>query len=53
MAAFDGDVDHGKVEVGQSVGLIDEIIPAAEVVRRLIAELDDALERLSRFRCRR
>ena len=40
MAAFDGDVDRGKVEVGQSVGLIDELLPAAELVRRLIAEFE-------------
>jgi enoyl-[acyl-carrier protein] reductase II len=50
MAAFDGDVDQGKVEVGQSVGLIDELMPAAAVVARLIAELEGAVERLSRFR---
>jgi enoyl-[acyl-carrier protein] reductase II len=50
MAAFDGDVEQGKVEVGQSVGLIDELLPAATVVARLIAELEGALERLSRFR---
>jgi enoyl-[acyl-carrier protein] reductase II len=50
MAAFDGDVDHGKVEVGQSVGLIDELVPAGEVVARLIAEFEQALERLARFR---
>jgi enoyl-[acyl-carrier protein] reductase II len=50
MAAFDGDVDHGKVEVGQSVGLIDELVPAGDVVARLIAEFEQALERLARFR---
>ena len=50
MAAFDGDVDRGKLEVGQSVGLIDELVPAGELVRRLIAEFETAVERLSRFR---
>ena len=50
MAAFDGDIDQGKVEVGQSVGLIDELLPAAEVVTRLIAELEAAVEQLTRFR---
>src|SRR5215510_384654 len=50
MAAFDGDTDQGKVEVGQSVGLIDELLPAAEVVTRLIAEFEAAVERVSRFR---
>src|SRR3954463_7372764 len=52
MAAFDGDVDRGKVEVGQGVGLIDALLPAAEVVRRLVAEFDIAVERLSRLRQR-
>ena len=50
MAAFDGDIDQGKVEVGQSVGLIDELFPAAEVVERLIAECERTVERMSRFR---
>ena len=50
MAAFDGDIDRGKVEVGQSVGLIDELLPAAELVRQLIAEFETAVERLSQFR---
>ena len=50
MAAFDGDVDRGKLEVGQSVGLIDELVPAGELVQRLIAEFEAAVERLSRFR---
>jgi enoyl-[acyl-carrier protein] reductase II len=51
MAAFDGDIDQGKVEVGQSVGLIDELLPAAQVVERLIAEFEAVVARLSRFRC--
>jgi enoyl-[acyl-carrier protein] reductase II len=51
MAAFDGDIEQGKVEVGQSVGLIDELLPAAQVVERLIAEFEAAVARLSRFRC--
>src|SRR5262245_16626778 len=51
MAALDGDVEQGKVEVGQSVGLIDELLPAAQVVERLIAEFEAAVARLSRLRC--
>ena len=50
MAALDGDVEQGKVEIGQSVGLIDDLIPAAEVVARLVTEFESAVERLSRFR---
>jgi enoyl-[acyl-carrier protein] reductase II len=47
QAALDGDVEWGKVEAGQSAGLIDEILPAAEVMRRLVAELDAARKRLA------
>jgi enoyl-[acyl-carrier protein] reductase II len=50
MAALDGDVEHGKVELGQSVGLIDDMLPAADVVARLVTEFEAAVERLSRFR---
>jgi enoyl-[acyl-carrier protein] reductase II len=46
-AALEGDVDWGKVEAGQAAGLIDEILPAAEVVRRLVAEAEAARLRLA------
>ena len=45
--ALDGDVEWGKVEAGQSAGLVDDILPAAEVVRRLVAELEEARKRLA------
>ena len=48
MAALDGDVAMGKVEAGQSAGLVDEILPAAEVMRRLVRELDETCQRLGR-----
>jgi enoyl-[acyl-carrier protein] reductase II len=47
QAALDGDVDWGKVEAGQSAGLVDEILPAAEVMKRLVRELEDARKRLA------
>lgn len=50
MAAADGDTERGKVEVGQCTGLIDELMPAADVVRRLMAELDETIARLSQIR---
>jgi enoyl-[acyl-carrier protein] reductase II len=49
QAALEGDVEWGKVEAGQSAGLVDEILPAAEVVRRLVAELEEARARLARL----
>jgi enoyl-[acyl-carrier protein] reductase II len=47
QAALEGDVDWGKVEAGQSAGLVDEILPAAEIMRRLVAETEEARRRLS------
>ncbi|HEU4645158.1 MAG TPA: nitronate monooxygenase [Burkholderiales bacterium] len=47
QAALEGDVEWGKVEAGQSAGLVSEILPAAEVVRRLVAELELARQRLA------
>jgi enoyl-[acyl-carrier protein] reductase II len=45
-AALEGDVEWGKVEAGQSAGLIDDIVPAAELFRRLVAETEEARKRL-------
>ncbi|WP_027946925.1 NAD(P)H-dependent flavin oxidoreductase [Amycolatopsis taiwanensis] len=38
MAAFDGDVANGKIEAGQSAGLVDDVRSAAEIVRTLAEE---------------
>ena len=46
-AALEGDVEWGKVEAGQSAGLVDEILPAAEVMKRLVQELEQARQRLA------
>jgi len=47
QAALEGDVEWGKVEAGQSAGLVNEILPAAEVLRRLVAEAEEARRRLA------
>jgi enoyl-[acyl-carrier protein] reductase II len=47
QAALEGDVEWGRVEAGQSTGLVDDIVPAGELVRRLAAELEDARRRLA------
>jgi len=46
QAAYDGDVARGKVEAGQTAGLISDIPPAAEVMARLIDELKTAFARV-------
>jgi enoyl-[acyl-carrier protein] reductase II len=47
QAALEGDIKWGKVEAGQSAGLVNEILPAAEVMRRLVNELEQARRRLA------
>lgn len=46
QAALDGDVEWGKVELGQSAGLVSRIESAAAVVAQLARELDEAAGRL-------
>jgi enoyl-[acyl-carrier protein] reductase II len=48
-AALEGDVDWGKVEAGQSAGLVDDIVPAGELFRRLVREMEEARKRLARL----
>ena len=47
QAALQGDVDWGKVEAGQSAGLVHDIVPAAELVERLAREMEEARRRLA------
>ena len=46
-AALEGDVEWGKVEIGQSAGLVEDIVPAAELMKRLVRELEEARTRLA------
>jgi enoyl-[acyl-carrier protein] reductase II len=41
---FDGDLDEGELEVGQSSALIHDILPASEILERLWQEFNDALK---------
>ncbi len=44
---FEGDLDEGELEIGQVSGLIDEILPAAEIVEQIIAEFNLAKSGIS------
>jgi NAD(P)H-dependent flavin oxidoreductase YrpB (nitropropane dioxygenase family) len=46
MRSFQGDIEYACLTAGQSAGNIDEVLPAAEIVRRMT---DDALTALARF----
>jgi NAD(P)H-dependent flavin oxidoreductase YrpB (nitropropane dioxygenase family) len=39
-ARLAGDVDHASLFVGQDAGLIDSVLPAAEVIQRMVAEAE-------------
>jgi len=47
LGIFDGDIEEGALEAGQSAGLIKEILPVRDVFHRLIKEFDEAISNLS------
>lgn len=44
-AVIDGDVEHGSVMAGQSVGMVTKEEPVADIIAELIAESEAALDR--------
>jgi NADH:quinone reductase (non-electrogenic) len=46
VAATEGRLDEGYAWAGQCVGLIHEVLPAGEVVRRMVAEAEAGLARM-------
>jgi enoyl-[acyl-carrier protein] reductase II len=48
-AAVDGDVAEGSFMAGQSCGLVNDVVPCAELIQRVIAQAEDTLRRLSRY----
>ena len=45
-AALLGDMQWGKVEMGQSAGLIDEVLSVEDLMAQLVSELDAAMQRM-------
>lgn len=43
---FEGDLEAGELEIGQISGLLKEILPAAEIVKRVMAEFHEARQAL-------
>lgn len=43
---FEGDLDEGELEMGQSSGLVNDILPVKTVVQNLLREYDEAVLRL-------
>ena len=40
-----GDAEHAALLIGQDAGLIDAVLPAAEVIRRMVAQAEEILTR--------
>jgi len=47
---FEGDIEHAGLTAGQSAGNITEILPAAEIIRRMMEEAKAALDGLTAMR---
>lgn len=48
-AAVDGDVVEGSFMAGQSCGLVDDILPCAELIQRIISQAEEVLHRLPQY----
>lgn len=46
-AAVDGDVEHGSLMAGQSVGMMDKVQPLKEILQDLVDEADESIGRVS------
>ncbi len=44
---FEGDLDEGELEIGQISGLINEILPASQIVKNMITEFNQAKKKLA------
>lgn len=44
-AVMDGDIEHGSVMAGQSVGMVSKIQPLQEIVDELVAQAEDYISR--------
>ncbi len=49
LAVVDGDVAEGSFMAGQSCGLVHDIVPCAELIRRIMAEAEALLGRLPQY----
>lgn len=47
---FEGDLDEGELEIGQVSGMIQEILPAAEILREILQEFNQVTQQLGSVR---
>ncbi len=43
---FEGDLDEGELEIGQVSAMLDDILPAGEIVRKMMTEFEETKNRI-------
>lgn len=44
---FEGDIDNGELEIGQSAAYVKEVLPTAAIMQQIILQYDEAKKRLT------
>lgn len=44
---FEGDIDNGELEIGQSAAYIKEVLPTAAIMQQIVQQYDEAKKRLA------
>ena len=44
---FEGDIDNGELEIGQSAAYVKEVLPTAAIMQQIILQYDEAKKRLA------
>ncbi|TXC81390.1 NAD(P)H-dependent flavin oxidoreductase [Luteibaculum oceani] len=48
LGMFDGNLEEGELEIGQIISLVKDVLPAGEVVKRIVREYQEAKELVRR-----
>lgn len=46
---FEGDIDNGELEIGQSSAYVKEVLPTAAIMQQIVMQYDEAKKRLTRM----
>lgn len=44
---FEGDIDNGELEIGQSAAYVKEVLPTAAIMQQIVQQYDEAKKRLT------
>ena len=44
---FEGDIDNGELEIGQSAAYVKEVLPTAVIMQQIVQQYDEAKKRLT------